>query len=76
MVSWYTAQRLISSRDDASIGRPMRATARLELWLFFVVMYAACSGVVKNFAIIDAVEQSGPHSLAGQMHQHSARSAD
>lgn len=37
-----------------------------------VVMYAACSGVVKNFAIIDAVEQSGPHSLAGQMPQHSA----
>lgn len=51
MVSCYAAQRLASSRNDASIGRPMRATARLELWLFFlVVMYAACSGVVKNFA--------------------------
>lgn len=50
MVSCYAAQRLASSRNDTSIGRPMRATTRLELWLFFVVMYAACSEDVKNFA--------------------------
>jgi hypothetical protein len=40
----------------------MRATTRLELWLFFyVVVYTARSGVVKNFAS-NAVEQSRPRS--------------
>ena len=49
MVSWYAAQRLASIRDDAYVGRPMRATARLELLaVFLAVIYAACREVAQN----------------------------